>query len=171
MSDHGDMLGEHGLQHKGPWFYEGLVRVPLIISWPGKFQQGLRARGLVELTDLAPTLAELAGLPVGWTHGRSLLPILRGERDPQRHHEFVRCEFYNALAAPTPSFATMYRDERYKLVVNHDREDGQLFDLTADPGEAQNRWENADLRCRLLKRSFDASVVITDPGSPRVGRY
>src|SRR5690606_36056551 len=41
MSDHGEMLGDHGLQQKGCRFYEGLVRVPLIMSWPGRFQGGI----------------------------------------------------------------------------------------------------------------------------------
>ena len=85
MSDHGEMLGDHGLTAKGCRFYEGAVRVPLIVSWPGRFRQGLIADGLAELTDLAPTLAELAG-----------------EADPARHHDYVRCEYYDALNVPAP---------------------------------------------------------------------
>ena len=64
MSDHGEMLGDHGLTAKGCRFYEGAVRVPLVISWPGRFRQGVVADGLAELTDLAPTLAELTGEPL-----------------------------------------------------------------------------------------------------------
>ena len=79
MSDHGELLGDHGLTAKGCRFYEGAVRGPLIISWPGRFRQGLVAGGLVELTDVAPTLAELTGEPLQWTNGRSLLPILTGD--------------------------------------------------------------------------------------------
>ena len=56
MSDHGQLLGDHGLENKGCRFYEGLVRVPLIISWLGKFEVDLRSDSLVELTDIAPTL-------------------------------------------------------------------------------------------------------------------
>ena len=97
MSDHGEMLGDHGLTAKGCRFYEGAVRVPLIVSWQGRFRQGLVADGLAELTDLAPTLAELTGEPLEWTNGRSLLPILTGEADPARHHDYVRCEYYDAL--------------------------------------------------------------------------
>ena len=64
MSDHGELLGDHGLTAKGRRFYEGAVRVPLIISWPGRFRQGVVADGLAELTDVAPTLAELTGEPL-----------------------------------------------------------------------------------------------------------
>ncbi len=63
-SDHGEMAGDHGLRKKGCRFYEGLVRVPLIVSWPERFKAGLRSDALVELLDIAPTLLELAGRPV-----------------------------------------------------------------------------------------------------------
>ena len=144
MSDHGEMLGDHGLTAKGCRFYEGAVRVPLIVSWPGRFRQGLVADGLVELTDLAPTLAELTGEPLAWTNGRSLLPILTGQADPARHHDYVRCEYYDALNMylpqepdrHTPCWATMYRDERHKLVSYHGLDYGELYDLERDPAGA-----------------------------------
>ncbi|MCZ6671928.1 MAG: sulfatase-like hydrolase/transferase, partial [Verrucomicrobia bacterium] len=56
MSDHGEMLGDHGLLLKGCRFYDSLVRVPLILSWPGKIGRGTINSGLVELTDIAPAL-------------------------------------------------------------------------------------------------------------------
>ncbi len=61
-SDHGENLG---LRHvpEGAYFYENNVHVPLIISWPARIPGGRRSRALVELTDLAPTLCEAAGLP------------------------------------------------------------------------------------------------------------
>ena len=181
-SDHGEMLGDHGLTRKGCRFYEGAVRVPLIVSWPGVFQRGVVADALVELTDLAPTLAELAGLAPGWTHGRSLVPILSGAADPARHRPFVRCEYYDALnmylpqepARHTPCWATMYRDERHKLVSYHGLEYGELYDLEMDPAEVDNLWEQpaaAPLRAALTQRSFDATVAACDPGPAQIGRF
>ena len=67
-SDHGEMLGDHGLIQKGCRFYEGLTRVPLIWSWPGAFEADLRSPALVELTDIAPTLLEVCGLPAPSVH-------------------------------------------------------------------------------------------------------
>ena len=61
-SDHGEMLGDHGLLQKGCRFYEGAVHIPLILSWPGHFQAGLRSHALVELTDLVPTLLDIIGI-------------------------------------------------------------------------------------------------------------
>lgn len=214
-SDHGEMLGDHGLLLKGCRFYEGLVRVPMIISWPGHFPEqkeppapelseddaslkaptaepesdppaaaGAGASGtpaslvsdaLVELIDIAPTLLELAGVskPPGM-QGKSLLPILRGEVPPHQHRDFVRCEYYRALNPDVPgraqyegSFATMYRDERHKIVVYHGHGQGELFDLQEDPGEFENLWDDpayAELRFDLVRKNFDALAFSVDTG-------
>ena len=141
MSDHGEMLGDHGLVAKGCRFYEGLVRVPLIFSWPGQIESGLVSDALVELIDIAPTLLELAGIPApARMQGRSLLPILCGAADPSQHRDFVRSEFYSALNSIerqqfTCSYATMLRDQRYKLIVYHGYEPGELF----EPGRGPRR--------------------------------
>ncbi len=172
-SDHGEMLGDHGLIQKGCRFYEGLVRVPLIFSLPGHFEQNLRSDALVGLLDKAPTLLELAGLEIpDRMQGMSLLPILRGEVSPDHHRDFVRCEFYDALDQPDGTFATMYRDRRYKLVMYHGHTHGELYDLEADPGEFENLWDVSSaqsLKVGLMKRSYDASMLAMDRGPRRIG--
>ena len=173
-SDHGEMAGDHGLNKKGCRFYEGLVRVPLILSWPSRFKPGLRSDALVELLDITPTLLELAGLPVpGTMHGKSLLPILEGRSDPGRHRDFVRCEYYEVLQGPR-SYATMIRTKRHKLINYHGHDMGELFDLEKDPGEFDNQWDNpeyANVRFELMTKSFDALAFAVDIGPERVGRY
>ena len=172
-SDHGEMLGDHGLIQKGCRFYEGLVRVPLIFSWPGQFEQNVRSDALVELLDKTPTLLEVAGLAVpDRVQGRSLLPLLRGETTPDKHRDFVRCEYYDALDMPDGTFATMYRDNRYKLVVYHGHTHGELYDLVTDAEEFENLWntpESQNLKLDLLKRSYDASLLAMDRGPRRIG--
>lgn len=181
MSDHGETLGDHGLLLKGNRFYEGLVRVPLIFSWPGHFAEGLVSDALVELTDIAPTLLELAGLPpIEEAAGRSLLPILTGQADPHHHRDWVRCEYYRALNPDGPGrdegefnvhFGTMYRTRRHKLCVYHGHSHGELFDLENDPWEFDNLWDDpahAQLRFDLLKASFDATVHAIDLGPKQV---
>ncbi len=172
-SDHGETLGDHGLIQKGCRFYEGLVRVPLIFSWPGHFQQGATSDALVELLDKTPTIMELAGLAVPERmQGRSLLPILTGEASGEKHRDFVRCEYCDALDEPDGSFATMYRDARYKLVVYHGHDLGELYDLEEDPEEFENMWDEPEaqpLKLQLMQRSFDASMLAMDRGSERVG--
>ena len=172
-SDHGETLGDHGLIQKGCRFYEGLVRVPLIFSWPAQFGAGVRSDALVELVDQAPTLLELAGLHVPERmQGRSLLPILKGEVPPSQHRDFVRCEFYDALQAEDGTFATMYRDERYKLVVYHGHNLGEMYDLVEDPDEFEDMWDEPEaqpIKLELMRRSFDASMLAMDRGSLRRG--
>ena len=172
-SDHGETLGDHGLVQKGCRFYEGLVRVPLIFSWPGHIEAGQRSDALVELSDKAPTLLQLCGqeIPENMT-GKSLAPILTGEVSPEHHRDFVRCEYYDALKARDGTLATMYRDRRYKLVVYHGRDYGELYDLQEDPDEFDNQWENSaftNIRADLMKRSFDASMLAMDRGPRRIG--
>jgi arylsulfatase A-like enzyme len=181
-SDHGEMLGDHGLLLKGCRFYEGLVRIPLIISWPGKINQNLKSHALVELIDIVPTITDAVGLDNFWVEGKSLLPLMEGKETPDFHKPFVRTEYYDVLNmfAPyepeknKPDWATMYRDEQYKLNVYHNLDYGELYDLAKDPGEFNNLWEDEeyrDIKSGLIKKSFDASMVITDPGPRRIGRY
>lgn len=182
MSDHGEMLGDHGLELKGCRFFDGLTRVPLVFSWPGRVAGDRRVDALVELTDIAPTLADICDAPLPWTHGKSLVPLLQNEDTPAEHREYARCEYYNTLApnwgsggAPvTPSYATMYRTNKYKLNVYHGNEYGELYDLESDPEERNNLWDDESfgtVKHRLIKRSFDATMTAIDPGSERVGRY
>ncbi|NLD72957.1 MAG: sulfatase-like hydrolase/transferase [Chloroflexi bacterium] len=174
-SDHGEMLGDHGLRLKGCRFYEGAVHVPLIISWPGHILQGLRSDALVELADLAPTLNDFTGLPSDEdVHGRSLAPILTGAADPAHHREFVRCEYHDALAQEEASHANMLFDGRFKIAVYHGHEVGELYDLAQDPEEFHNLWwspEHAERKAALIARLFDAVMLATDPGQPRVGKF
>lgn len=173
MSDHGEMLGDHGLIQKGCRFYEGLVRVPLILSWPGHLQAGLRSDALVELLDVMPTILELAGEAVPErVQGRSLAPIARGAAEAATHRDFVRCEYYDALDAPDGSFATMFRDARYKLSLYHGHGLGELYDLQTDPWEFNNLWDDPAQQARkaqLLQQSFDASMLAMDRGPERIG--
>ena len=172
-SDHGETLGDHGLILKGCRFYEGLARVPLIWSWPGAFEAGIRSPALVELTDIAPTLLDVCGLPVpGYMTGRSLLPILSGRQPPEQHRDFVRSEYVDALDLSDGTVATMYFDGRYKLVCYHNHALGELYDLEADPQELVDLWDEAAyqaLKVELLQRSFDAHMTTLYVGPDRIG--
>lgn len=180
MSDHGEMLGDHGVLLKGCRFYEGLVRVPLIMSWPGVFEAGFVSGALVELTDIAPTLLDVSRAIIPERmQGRSLLPILQGKAKPHQQRAFVRSEYYRAMPyLETPdtmmAYATMLRDECWKLVVYHGHDIGELFDLESDPGEFHNLWndpEHQETRFKLLKQSFDALAFAVDLGPKQITVY
>ena len=174
MSDHGEMLGDHGIYFKGPHFYDEAVRVPLVVSWPKRFQSGLRVNGLTELVDLVPTFLEAAGLPVPTrVQGRSLIPLLTGQRDPSRHRDFVYCEYLNSWTH-SDAYGTMLRTTTEKIVVYHGTDQGELYDLESDPDEFHNLWNSTDhegMKLRLLKQCFDASVFAMDPDPPRMGPF
>lgn len=174
-SDHGEALGDHGLAHKGCRFFDGLTRVPCVWSWPGHFASGLQSDALVGLLDIAPTLLELADLPVpDRMQGRSLLPILTGAAPPDHHRDFVRCEFYNAIDTPNRTFATMYRDRRWKLIVYHNLGLGELYDMERDPDEFVSLWDDPAyqaIKSDLLVKSFDATVHAMDDSPPRIAQY
>lgn len=174
MSDHGELLGDHGIYLKGPHFYEPSVKVPLIVSLPGKIRRNVRIRSLTELVDLAPTLMEAAGLPVyPGMQGKSLWTLLTDETAEDAHREDVYCEYYNAnfKQGGIGAFATMVRTERYKLVQYHRRGEGELYDLHSDPGESTNLWQADDYRgvkLAMFERLCDRMAETVDPLPERV---
>jgi choline-sulfatase len=129
-SDHGDMLGERGLWFK-MCFYEGSVRVPLLLSGSGIVPG--RIDTPTSNLDAVATLAELAGIEPGevapWTDGQSLLAVARGGARPAVPIE------YAAEGSAAPMVAL--RDGRFKFIFC-DSDPPQLFDLEADPGERVN---------------------------------
>lgn len=77
-SDGGLALGEHNLYGRGPFFYDAMIRCPLVVRYPAIARPGGRCPRVVSLVDLAPTICDLAGLPHDpLTHGYSLVPLLR----------------------------------------------------------------------------------------------
>jgi arylsulfatase A-like enzyme len=167
-SDHGTMLGDHGVYRKGPYMYEPATRVPLIVAGPG-VEEGVDANALVELSDVAPTLLDAAGVDVpDRIQTESLWPILSGESDPDTHREDVYCEHYDSMTAEDHSIphGTSVRTDRYRLVRWHVLDDGELYDLREDPDERRDRWndpEYAGVKTRLLERLSDRMFETVDP--------
>jgi arylsulfatase A-like enzyme len=177
MSDHGDYLGDHGMVRKSPAMYDSLVRIPLLIRWPGRISPMRVTDTLVESIDLAPTLLELAdagSLP--GADGSSLVPLLRGETLAHKTHVFglygsagaaytaaeVEAEDLDALMArPHPWMhqvtmrgrMAMVRTMDWKL-VHYRNGEGELYDLRGDPDELVNRYEEstcAGIRAELTQ--------------------
>lgn len=143
-SDHGEMLGDHGLAYK--WLmYDPIVHIPLIIRHPGSVDNPSTVTDLVSLMDLGPTILQAAGIDAPtYLEGQSLLPYLTGE--PIEPREFVFCE---------DNYQVMMRSQTHKLVYYIGQEAGELYDLSADPHELENLWdrpEAAETKGHLLGR-------------------
>lgn len=132
-SDHGEMLGEHGLWRKA-YPYEGSARVPLLLAGPG-LPRGATPDAVVELRDVMPTLLECAGLPVPDTvEGRSALALARGENTPADWRPWLHGE--HTLFGESMQWLTDGH-EKYIWFSGSGRE--QLFDLDTDPTELHDR--------------------------------
>ena len=171
VSDHGEMLGDHGLLLKGPMMYEGAMRVPCILRWPGRVPAGHRVTGLVSLADVAATISDAAGIeaPVGG-HGRSLAELAAGKDDPRKA---ILAEYRDSGHPSDPSISTsMVCDGRYKAIVWHGQHDGgaeptgELYDLEADPGELVDLWHDPSL---ALARTRLLLTMTTELSLPSVG--
>ena len=174
MSDHGEMLGDHGLVLKGCRFYEGLARVPLMISWRGRIQPQVTDE-LIELLDIVPTLYELIGLELPpWLQGRSAAGWICGGERNAPHRQFVRAEHYAATNLADETHATMIRDRRWKLIAYHRKDICELYDLENDPWEHQDLSldpDYASVKWDLLQRSYDATVYARPAQTDRYGPF
>lgn len=151
-SDHGDNLGDHGLSQK--WsMYDTVTRVPAVFWAPGEVLPNRREDGLCQLFDIGATVLDWAGAPQPTaSQALSLLPVLRGE--PWTARPQVYAEQAGDVALTGASLFSMVRDTRYKLVHILGSEEGQLFDLQADPLEMDNLWSDPahrPERTRLLQ--------------------
>ena len=127
-TDHGEMLGEHGIWEKTR-FYEGSVRVPLIIRWPQGFAGGRVVSENVNLCDLYATLCELAGLAVPeGLDSRSLASLLRGED----------CEWDNESVSQMGRKHVLIKRDDLKYQWYGEGVPEVLFDLARDPQEREN---------------------------------
>lgn len=184
-TDHGDQLLEHGLEGKN-LFFEASMRVPFLISLPGRVNPGRRAE-LIEMVDVLPTLLELCGLPVPQRiQGRSFAPLVTGGRYTPREFAFAENiipEVITNASLDLPFVpgkgvggilhpdAKMIRTERWKMNY-YPGHGGELYDLESDPGEERNLY--ADVahqgRVREMKdRLLDLLITSdeTDQIAPR----
>jgi len=177
-ADHGEMFGEHGQWGHHAYFYDALMRIPLIVVGPG-VDKGVRAGDRVSIVDIMPTLRDLLG--VDYEHemqGRSFRSLLTGGR---RHDDAV---FVTNIRRREHVTTRLHRDALisgdFKLITLGDRE-FELYDLAGDPGETHDlaasrpdlvrsmyerielrREENEALKARHLALAADTTQALTD---------
>lgn len=166
-TDHGHFFGQHGLQAKGGFMYEDLIKLPFVVRWPGRVSAGSVKDDIQSLVDLAPTFLSLAGIaiPHGMT-GVDQSKVWLGERSEARSHAI--CEFRHE---PTTIHQKTYIDRRYKMTVYYNQTYGEIFDLEEDPNELTNLWDSPDhaaLKCELLLKYAWAELGKEPMPMPRI---
>jgi uncharacterized sulfatase len=168
ISDHGEMMGAHGLSLKGCAGYEEITHVPFIVRPP----QGLRVprvdSTLVNLVDILPTFLDLAGVePPSILHGKSLKDLCLNRTQNEDRAVFTEFNRYEIEHDSFGGFKPMRMIVRgqFKLVIHLLCTD-ELYDLKNDPGELHNLIndpETATVRDALHRELLDWMEAKRDP--------
>jgi arylsulfatase A-like enzyme len=137
-SDQGFFMGEHGWFDKR-WIYKESVHMPFIIRWPGVVQPGTRFQEMIQNIDYAATFMEMAeGQAPDGLHGRSFVPVLRGET-PSDWRQSI---YYNYFSEMSHNVAQHYGvvTDRYTLFYSPETRKWQLFDEQKDPHQVHNMY-------------------------------
>ncbi len=135
-SDNGFFLGDHGLYDKR-FMYEHSLRVPLLVRWPGVATAGMVPEGFALNVDFMPTFLDIAGLPIpSGLHGRSLVPLLKGDARGWRSSMYYR--YYHDPGHHNTRQHYGVRTRTHKLIHYWKSDQWELFDLTRDPNELRN---------------------------------
>ena len=163
-SDHGELLGDHGLWFKGPFFYEGLINTPLIISCPSIVTPGV-SDALFSDIDLAPTLCDLAEIPaMPYMDGISQMPHIL-DRDIEVRDKCL-IEYRNGYGENDCSCKVLVTNS-YKYARYQTGEE-ELTDLVKDPTESKNvskDTEYHEIKCKLRNNLLD-EILRTEQKGP-----
>ena len=135
-SDHGDMDAHHKLIYKGPFLYEQMMRVPLMVKLPKSERKAETPEQLDYLTvnvDIVPTLLDFASIEGVQTDGQSLRDLLHGSN--RSEPAFVVMQYYSKQNWVNPIRQIRTRQYKYNLYQVHGEE---LYDLVKDPQEINN---------------------------------
>jgi len=159
-SDHGDYLGFHHLLLKGNFMYDPLVKVPLIVKFPGRTRAGEVCDALVSNVDLAPTILAVADCP----RGRFMSGLdLAG---PTAGRDFIFAESPRAREY-------MVRSRTHKLLLRKQREKSLFFDLENDPLELTDLSSEPACRERMdaYARRLAEWALFECPTPPHLDEY
>jgi N-acetylglucosamine-6-sulfatase len=164
-SDNGYFYGEHGLSVERRLAYEESIRMPLLVRYPPMIKAGAVRNEFALNIDLAPTLLSMAGVPVpGNMQGRSLVPLLKGERVKWR--DLFLIEYYSDRVFPrmVRMGYKAVRSGRWKYIHYLELEGmDELYDLKADPYEMKNliNQPGSDKMLKEVKQELEKLLKAT----------
>jgi arylsulfatase A-like enzyme len=146
---------EHGFIGHNEQLFEESVRVPMILRFPsGTVSGGRRVAALTGLLDVAPTIADVLGIPRDKTptfRGRSLLPAAAGERDAAPEAVLSR------TVGSRPTYARV--GPRYKYIYNTRDGGEEMYDLARDPGERTDIVASAPVQAAYGRQRLFAALL------------
>jgi arylsulfatase A-like enzyme len=174
-SDHGFFLGEHHLYDKR-LMYEPSIRVPMMIRYPARVKPGTNVDDMVLNLDMAPTMLDLAGLPIpSEMKGKSMMPLAEGQSNVPWRKDWLY-EYYEYPGFENVRPCRGVRTTRYKYIHYFlPPEEFELYDLQTDPQEKNNLYGKpgyeqltAHLRERLaaLRKETNDNFPYTSTGLP-----
>ena len=135
-SDHGEMLGEHGIWEKQK-FYEASARVPLIIRWPKGFEGGKVVDVNVNLCDLFATLCDLCELPTPeGLDSRSLVPLLTGDTSSWSNESVSQFGPHNLMIKQDNLKYQYYGEDSPEVLFDLEKDPTEVTDFIADASYA-----------------------------------
>jgi arylsulfatase A-like enzyme len=169
VGDNGYYEGEHSLWDKRTAYDESL-RIPLLVRWPRLKDKGVARDQMVLNVDLAPTMLDVAGVPIpNQMQGRSWRSLLETGDDPNWRRAFLYEYFYEKPYTFAP-YTLAVRTDTAKLIKYPGHDDWtELFDLSNDPYETHNLWSDpahAQLREQLLTE-FERQQSAVDYHQPQ----
>ena len=154
-TDHGDYLGDFNLLFKGALPFRSITRVPFLWSDPENRTQSATS-AMASTVDIPAAILDRVNLePYNGFQGESFLPSLRDNK-PHRRDLFIEYSDIGArLGLATPARVRAVVSEQWRYTFYRDQQWGELYDLTNDPHETHNRWDDSgyrDARFRMSER-------------------
>lgn len=150
------------------YLYEGGIRVPMIVRWPGHVKPSTRTSTPVITMDIHATILEAANLkadPTNTPDGISLMPMLRGESKLKR--DSIYFHYPNYAFHKGNRMASAIRSGDYKLLKFYDSDSVELYDLKKDISESQNIAEEMPNKAKQLQSKLEAWLSDTNASIPQ----
>ena len=148
-SDHGEYMGEHGLWGKNA-LYPSCYRVPCLIRWPEKIEEGTRVSNLINVVDFKETLLRLAGIEGEWKgSGRDATALLEGKSISEWENKvYVNGMQFHEAGIMTDEYYVVFREDGYHMA----------FDMKKDPLQMINLYHDNAYR-KLIRESLEDVII------------